>query len=332
MVSAIALAFTSCTDKEEIEIKYQVNFTISPETVISDFQEYKSGNLQLDDDTRLRVRNLIYDENNNLVKSSEGLVNQYSENLQIAEILPEGNYTVITTTDVVTGKSLSNITSTYWNFSKENNLNDFTITRENRVCYMGESTLGLIKSTLKVNGQSTTLKINVKPITALITCHFLNIHEQRFYNNKVLTPIYLALHYKNVMKIVKYQSNEWAISTSAAETETFRLDYIDLTDSYYDDFNHIYNLIAILPSNTEFNGYASFIDSDGETYYGETDKVSVNLESGKQYDFEFDLYSMTLVAESKNKSLMGSNNKTLQKRLFESNNIKKSFYAIEFLK
>ena len=137
--------------------------------------------------------------------------------------------------------------------------------------------------------------------------------------------------YKNKMDIIKYQNNEWAISTSAAETETFRLDYIDLTDSYYDDSNNIYNLIAALPLNTEFNGYVDFIDSDGETYYGLTDNVSVNLESGKQYDFVFDLYSMTLVAESKNKSVMKSNYRTLQKRLFESNNSKKSFYAIEFL-
>lgn len=331
VVSAVALAFSSCSDSEEVDIKYQVNFTISPETVISDFQGYKSGNLQLDDDTKLRIRNLIYDENYNLVKSSEGLVNQYSENLQFAEILPEGDYTVITTTDVVTGNSSSNITSSYWNFTKENNLNDFTITRENRVCFMGESTLGLIKSTLKVNGQSTTLKINVKPITALITFHFRNIHQQKNYNNKVLTPIYLEFQYKNKMDIIKYQNNEWAISTSAAETEIFRLDYIDLTNSYYDDSNNIYNLIAALPSNTEFNGYVDFIDSDGETYNGLTDNVSVNLESGKQYDFVFDLYSMTLVAESKNKSVMKSNYRTLQKRLFESNNSKKSFYAIEFL-
>ena len=53
VVSAVALAFTSCSDKEEIAINYQVNFTISPETVISDFQEYNSGNFQLDDNTRL---------------------------------------------------------------------------------------------------------------------------------------------------------------------------------------------------------------------------------------------------------------------------------------
>ena len=32
VVSAVALAFTSCSDSEEIEIKYQVNFTISPAT------------------------------------------------------------------------------------------------------------------------------------------------------------------------------------------------------------------------------------------------------------------------------------------------------------
>ena len=40
VVSAVALAFTSCSDSEEIDIKYQVNVTVDPSTVKSAFHGY----------------------------------------------------------------------------------------------------------------------------------------------------------------------------------------------------------------------------------------------------------------------------------------------------
>ena len=320
VVSAVALAFTSCSDKEEIGINYQVNITISPETVISGFQEYRDGNLKLGSNCKLRIRNYIYDVNNDLVKLSEGFVNQYSDNLQVSEILPEGDYTVITTTDVI----VSNVADTSWTFSKERVLNEFTITRNNNLCFLGRSTLGLTKSSLKVNGQSVNLKINVKPITALITCHFQNIHHPI---NKVLAPVEIDLIYKNTMDIVKYQGEEWEISTSAAETDLFRLDYLDLTNSYYDNLNNIYNLVAVLPSNTTFMGYVESVDDEGNRYGKVTDGSPVDIKMGKQYDFIFDLATFTLVTESKTKSM----NTALQHSQFGIGNSIKSYKAVELL-
>lgn len=333
IVSAIMFVFASCTDSEEIRINYQVDITISPETVISGFQEYKSGNLTLDEGYKIRIRNLIYDNNSDLVAINEGLVEQYSENYQFTQLLPDGKYTIITSTDVVYGNSISDIKSTYWSFTREKKLNEFMITRENILCFMGKGTLGLSQSILNVDGKSESFKVNVKPITALITCHFLNIHQEKVYNGSKLSPTYLEFQYKNAMDIINWENDSWKFSTSAAETETFRLDFIDLTDPYYDDSNNIYNLVSAIPSDTEFNGYVSYISSDGEKYSTKTNKVSVKIESGKQYDFSFDSYPMTLVIESKNKSIPDTYKFAFQKELLESSLSKtKSFKVIELLK
>lgn len=303
-LATLLIAFTSCSDSEEIDIKYQVDVAISPESVISDFQEYKSGNFTLPDEYKIRIRSLIYDEHSQMVAVYEGLVNQYSQNYQFSTVLPNGNYTMITSTDVIKGGSLSNVQSSYWSFTQEKVLNEFTIIRENILDYMGQATLGLTQTELIVDGQSKSLKVAVKPITALITCHFTNIHQQKVSNGKILIPTYLDFSYYNDINKITRENDDWQFNTTSAETDKFRLTFIDLTDSYYDEKPGIYDLISILPSSTEFQGYAEFISSDGLKYYNETDGIKQKIETGKQYDFTFDLKAFTLVIDTKSKSVL----------------------------
>ena len=71
VVSAVALAFTSCSDSEEIDIKYQVNVTVDPSTVKSAFHGYSVNDetygLNMDETSKLLITSLIYDNSGNLV-------------------------------------------------------------------------------------------------------------------------------------------------------------------------------------------------------------------------------------------------------------------------
>ena len=96
VVSAVALAFTSCSDSEEIDIKYQVNVTVDPSSVKSAFHGYsvndKTYGLNMDETSKLLITSLIYDNSGNLVEKKESLVNDYSSSAKYSLKIKEGEW------------------------------------------------------------------------------------------------------------------------------------------------------------------------------------------------------------------------------------------------
>lgn len=285
--------FTSCTDQDDVDIKYQVDFTVSPEKVISGFEEYKEGDFALDTEKKVRIRALIYDMSGNLVSKTEELVNSYSTNLTFSTVLPIGEYNVITSTDVVEGSSASNISLAYWTFSAEDNLSKLTINRENLMDHMGSGTLGLSQTKISV-GEPASVAITVKPITAMIYCLFMNFNDLQ---GTDFNLTYLEINYKYRIDKIMNAADSWAFTSTSATTDKYRIASLDLTIPDYEQSKGIYNFHAFLPeTNKEFEGYVEYIYKDGKEYGETTDASTISIEAGKQYTLNFDVSQFSMKA------------------------------------
>lgn len=285
--------FTSCTDQDDVDIKYQVDFTVSPEKVMSGFEEYKEGDFALLSDSKVRIRALIYDLSGNLVSKTEELVNSYSTNLTFSTVLPIGEYNVITSTDVVEGSSASNVSSAYWTFSSEENLSKLTIHREDLMDYMGDATLGLSQTKISV-GEPASVAISVKPITAMIYCVFMNFND---FQGTDFNLTYLEIDYKYRIDKITNAGDSWTFTSTSATTDKYRIASLDLTNPDYEQSTGIYNFHAFLPeTNKEFEGYVEYIYKDGKEYGETTDASAISIESGKQYTLNFDVSRFSMQA------------------------------------
>lgn len=285
--------FTSCTDQDEVDIKYQVDFTVSPEKVMSGFEEYKEGDFTLDSDSKVRIRALIYDMSGNLVSKTEELVSNYSTNLTFSTVLPIGEYNVITSTDVVEGSNASSVSSAYWTFSSEENLSKLTIHRENLMDYMGDGTLGLSQTKISV-GEPASVAISVQPITAMIYCIFMNFND---FQGSDFNLTYLEMDYKYRIDKITNEADSWAFTSTSATTDKYRIASLDLTNPDYEQSKGIYNFHAFLPeTNKEFEGYVEYIYKDGKEYGETTEASTISIESGKQYTLYFDVSQFSMEA------------------------------------
>ena len=75
VVSAVTLAFASCSSNNEVEINYQVNITINPSTVKSAFKGYFVNNqvhgIDMYKDAELLISAFIYDKDGMFVEKKE---------------------------------------------------------------------------------------------------------------------------------------------------------------------------------------------------------------------------------------------------------------------
>lgn len=286
-LAALMMVLASCSDSEEVDIKYQVNLTISPAQVISGLTEYKNGDFKLMDGYKVRVRSLIYNIDGDLVNKTEELIKDYSSDLNFSVVLPIGNYTIVSSTDVVEANSLSDISTKYWTFSGENKLSGYKVQNEG-LWGLGQDMLGLTQTQLDVT-EVTTKIIKVQPVTALVESHISNIHANR-------SLLYASIQYQFTNDIISYIDGLWNYTTSSASTDYFELQRIDLTDSEYDDMSGVYYYGAVLPSeDKKFVGYVMYVNSDGKVVEGTTkSSVTLSFESGKQYKINFDLSTLTL--------------------------------------
>lgn len=319
------IALTSCTDSEEVDIKYQINLTISPAEVISGLTEYKNGDFKLIDGYKIRVRSLIYNTNGDLVNKTEELIKDYSSNLMFSIILPTGNYTVISSTDVVKANSLSDISFKYWTFSGEDNLSNYKVKNEG---YWGggQDMLGLTQTQLDAK-EVTTQTIKVQAVTALIESQVTNIHA----NSNIF---YASIKYQFTNDIVSYINGLWDYTTSSASTDYFELLRVDLTDSYYDDLSGVYSFGAVLPTeDKKFVGYIVYLDSDGKVAEGTTkSSATLSFESGKQYRVNFNLSTLTLSSTVITKSKSSPTSSPMIDKISIDSAPKRSHNVIDILK
>ena len=125
-MALLAMLVTSCSN-EDITIEAPSTISVNAAGVISHFQEYKAGELEvMDSGRKLRLRALVYNSNGELVAQHTDYFTNYNVQLKTSEFLSPGTYTVIGISDVV--KMQGNTVGTeWWTLSGERKLSDMVI-------------------------------------------------------------------------------------------------------------------------------------------------------------------------------------------------------------
>lgn len=111
-MALLAMLVTSCSN-EDITIEAPSTISVNAAGVISHFQEYKAGELEvMDSGRKLRLRALVYNSNGELVAQHTDYFTNYNVQLKTSEFLSPGTYTVIGISDVV--KMQGNTVGTEW--------------------------------------------------------------------------------------------------------------------------------------------------------------------------------------------------------------------------
>lgn len=166
-MALLAMLVTSCSN-EDITIEAPSTISVNAAGVISHFQEYKAGELEvMDSGRKLRLRALVYNSNGELVAQHTDYFTNYNVQLKTSEFLSPGTYTVIGISDVV--KMQGNTVGTeWWTLSGERKLSDMVIKDQGMIGYDARI-LGIGKANLVVQGsRSNSTVVDLKPAGALV--------------------------------------------------------------------------------------------------------------------------------------------------------------------
>ena len=308
MVSAIVLAFTSCTDSTEVDIKYQVSVTVDPSSIQSSFHGYLVGNetygLDLDSDSQLLITSLIYDRSGSLVAKNEALVNDYSSSYNYTINMPEGEeYTVVAITFAVDKK---NDVDSYV-IEHESRLDKLTVTtnyRNGNSFYSSWTMLGIASKVIGYDDRE--YQIHVKPASAFVVLRYLNIHQ---WDDLGIDKHWIA--YTNNEQAKFNNTGVEFVSTTAVNSGN--VTDLDVTEN--PNSNNIFEIFNLLPTS-KMTVWAGFnVGEDEATYsefldFSELDpnlgRAVVDIEAGKEYMFVVDCAEFTISVGAMTKSNMDS--------------------------
>jgi len=275
-LAIFAVLFTvilsSCSN-DDIPVNQSITFKVNPSTVVNCFAEYDAGELTvLPKGYSLRVRLLIYNEAGVLVSSDTQKFNDYSHIMTSPQDLPEGEYTVVTTTDIIT----STDENFAWRLSNEENLSTLSIAKSEYIREQWEI-LGLETTHVSIYPGIKDVNIDVKPAGALAIVFYTNWN-----------------HYSDV---VKYKLNSDRIADNLTFTSTGEPQYSVKSSNWTDyrislatwDSNYIgaYRYIFLFPMQNATFQFKCECDDDKTYLLGEPAKI--NTERGKEYRFEIDV-------------------------------------------
>lgn len=253
LLAIVLLAGTSCSN-DEIEINdSQLTFTIN----LSNVMKYDGMNIieniygssvvtylkevPVEDGRHLRVRNFIYDKNGILRKQTVDFASSYSQTIQPKLLLPEGKYTVITLTDIVTKNNDGKVGFHFWD------VKDSTLLGNTRLVptgYIGKfQSLGFAKTEIEVGG-SVIQEVKPSPAGSMVFVRYKNIKDFKI-NGSPMT--YLAVETKHHLQYFYFDTNKklTALEESSDDYD-WRIEYIKPTDYKNSQYSHIYNFTFIV--------------------------------------------------------------------------------------
>lgn len=307
IATIFAFALNSCSDQEEIEIKYQVDVTVDPSSVISAFHGYYNKGitygLNMDDDSQLLITSLIYDESGLLVEKKEKLVNDYSSSLVFPLLMKDGEqYTVVAISYSIDQKN--NVNS--YIIENEDRLEKLTITSEymnGESYYSNWSMLGISSKVISANDKVST--IYIQPASAQVVLLYTDIHA---FNEAGVDQHWIA--YKNNVR-AKFEGQTLTYGSNSATNSG----YIHRLDVTGDDSSGIFVIINLLPTSEmdiwagfseggKDYSYSSFLDYAGlDPSKGE---AQLTMEAGQEYSFQINCGSCTINVGSRTKSMATS--------------------------
>lgn len=290
IVGAIAFALTSCADRGEIDIKYQVNVTVDPSTVQSVFNGYyvngKTYGTNMYDTAKLLITSLIYDNSGNLVDKKESLVDDYNSSVRYSlELENSKEYTIVAITFSI--DETENIDS--YLIDNEKSLDKLTITAKfsnGSSFYSNWSMLGLATQTVNLDNKDYI--IDVKPVSSIVVLTYYNIHA--------LDAIGVDTHW------IAYSNNDRAkFGNGVLEygatlpSNAGWVHDLDVTEN--PNANNIFVMLNLLPT-PEMSVWAGYYIGENEFEYSELGSTSgrgeIDIEAGKEYYFDVNCRDLTI--------------------------------------
>ena len=294
VVSAVALAFTSCSDSEEIEIKYQVDLVVNPPSVLEPFHGFRIGGQNYgldmydksDGKASLRISTYIYDNNGNIVRDYQNLVNDYNSKVTIPISVGDNEeYTIVSISSSILG-TLQSPTAQSFTISGSDKLSTLSILQQQLNGIYSGNSFGTNWSILGASVNTITSKnkgvvdINLMPITSMVKISYNNVHAWDEY----AVDTYVV-QYKN-NSTATYSGNQFTFSTALSNGQ---ISYSDL-DVTENSGNSIAEIINILPcENMEYNGLLFIGENRLDFVEANVNGAgTVNIQSGLEYECKID--------------------------------------------
>lgn len=278
LLSTLVVVLSSCSS-DDISVGQSTTFKINPSSVIQSFTyEIEPGDLEgISSEESLRVRLLVYDSDNVLVRSETQYLSSYASIMTTNMDLEAGDYMAVVITDVVT-RNGDNVSFACWELSDERSL---TTARITDLGYIGGQSkiLGIGSKNFRVSDGATEVSVNPSPAGSLLLVMWSHVHTFSDVEEMTLEvnrfSDYLVMNSQGGFDMsVENHDNQydWRITM--------------LAPSDYPDSNNLYSYYFIFPiQNISFRFRID--PSSGESIY--TDPMPFNLKAGSEYYFELDL-------------------------------------------
>ena len=295
---AIALILVSCTDKEDIDIAYKSQLTVSASHIFDSFTPVIShDDFSLNKEGQgvwnINLHTFIYDEQGNLVQKAEKTDSSLSSNLTCDLMLTPGEYTIISIAEF--SGTYSDQSYKFWNISNENSLRDLKIEESDKLVTSPFETLGVNTQKITVDDKVCSITIDIKPVTGLLEViiwddDFTGMGENGF---SFYAPYIqdLSIYASQLKQIVKFDG-----ITPFYEYNTQTTRYMVQTHSPLMQVNkggakQVLGYRAFLPTeNRDFfwelncvKGCGQYLFTDGKDFQTSDKTTPVTIESGKQY-------------------------------------------------
>ena len=299
VVSAVALAFSSCSDSEEVEINSEVDITINPSTVKSAFRGYFANNkvwgIDMYKDAELLISAFIYDENGMYVEHKEFHVNDYTSKANFSLAIPEDRwYTVVAITYSVLKNGQA---SSYKVENYDERIEDLKITQVDPTgasYYSNWAMLGIKVQEVYSNNKNTF--IDVEPASSLVAVQYEDIHAYDEAGVDKHMIIFENNDYVQFEYNIPWYDN--SLSNNAGHVNS-----VDVT--LYDE-NRYFDILYLLPKNQMYMEACMYIgeyrinyanlrqEAGADPSYGYT---KVDIRAGKEYVFEVDCSNLAISVE-----------------------------------
>ena len=306
LVAIAAFAFSGCSN-EDIQIDKSLTVTINPAGVVAPFTfEVYSGDLTyFDYKYTLRTRLLIYNEVGKRVALEERRLNDYNDIMNVQPDLPNGTYTMIAITDVISKDGRTE----YWTLSDGDghDLDKLQVTTvkemqgENAVIVQGYKRNILGTQVKRVTINKETKAINMEPTAAgaLLCVHINGI--KKFSDVKVLQF--------NTNQLPDYISFDTSKGDFVASSRNLGSQLRGVFVNFLPDESNVdfVDYIFMLPTDAILA--FAYRESDNKAHlvgYKDTAEpryLSANLVQGKEYEVLLDLNSMSDIATGKSFSI-----------------------------
>lgn len=286
--TAIAMAFSSCTNDNIVSITHEVEILVDPYTVLKPFPGISIGGdiygLDMMDETLLMMQCLIYDENGSLVNNVTGVFEDYTAKGTFKfNVAPNEKYTIVTLSYAILVDEDGDVYSPYEVLDYEK-LDRLSVTQLSSYAYYSTwSILGL--NITEVDASKPQVTIELKPATAMVELGFYDAHSKDYLG---VDKLIIGYDNKTAFDLKGVNPNYFEFS----DPSYYRVVDLDLTAV---NGSYITDIVNILPTKDMWYVGSAYIGND-EVLTIEPN-YNIDIDAGNTYIILCDFNEEIITAE-----------------------------------